>query len=142
MMKCTLPYQRGAVGKPVVNLDLENLIAANKDQRSDEMAAADAFPEWWKEYLLIGSNFGGDYYAIKLDGTRGVWYLACSAGEKKQYAKTIEECYKKSLDSYNEELKFASKLAIYQNYKSGKFDKATLEIKSRRLERERWGLEQ
>ena len=144
MMTCTLPYRgtKELWENPwFYNLDIENLISENKDQRSEEADARNAFPGWWKEYLLIGSNFGGDFYAIKLDGTAGVWYLACSTGEKERYAKTVKELYQKSLNSYNEELKFARTLdTVYKTYKSGKFDKATLEIKSRKLVRDRWGL--
>lgn len=58
----------------------ERIIKDNLDFREPDMGVADAFPDWWKTFFIIGTNGGGDFYCIKLDGTQGLWMIGTDCG--------------------------------------------------------------
>jgi hypothetical protein len=78
-------------------LDLDELIDVNTWGRKPESAVEYVFPGWWKEYFIIGSNGGGDYYCLRLDGTPAIWFLCCDSGE-------ISHCYSSVTDYVEDEL--------------------------------------
>lgn len=90
-------------------------MAENIDQRRPDMAAEDTFPGWWRKYFFFGTNGGGDYYGMRLDGTPGVWFLACDGAKIKLYAKSLDEFVAKSLENYDKELELYMRLEeLYQ----------------------------
>jgi hypothetical protein len=109
-------------------LDADRLISENLGQRDPGWAAAEAFPRWWKEYFLFGTNGGGDYYAIKLDGSPGVWFLNCDGGSVKRYADSLEDYLAKSASDFPEELEKYKRLdVIWQQKVKGEIDEAEFE---------------
>jgi len=64
-----------------VFLTAKALIDRNLAAREfDDMASA--FPKWQKTYVLVGTNNGGDYSCLKLDGKPGVWWIGTDCGNK------------------------------------------------------------
>jgi hypothetical protein len=68
-------------------LEPERLIGANQNEREPDMGTAYAFPKWWKMFVLVGTNGGGDYYCLRLEGDEHVWMIGsdCGATPKKQF---------------------------------------------------------
>ncbi len=62
-------------------LTADHVIAPNIEERLPEMGTACAFPNWWDSFFLIGTNGGGDYYALRLDNTEGVWLIGSDCGD-------------------------------------------------------------
>lgn len=103
----------------------DRLISENIDQRSPEMAAGAAFPRWWTKYFFFGTNGGGDYYAMHLDGTPGVWFVACDAGTVRPYADSLDEYADRSLKNYDSEVKVYQRLEnLYQQKVRGEIEQA------------------
>jgi hypothetical protein len=46
------------------------------------MGTSDAFPKWWQQFFLIGSDGGGGYYCLRLDGVPGVWMIGSDNGDQ------------------------------------------------------------
>jgi hypothetical protein len=61
-------------------LDPNWLIELNRLERNPEAATEYVFPGWWRKYFIIGSNGGGDYFCMRLDGTPGIWFLCNDSG--------------------------------------------------------------
>lgn len=105
--------------------DVDRMISENTSQREPEWAAAEAFPGWWREYFLFGTNGGGDYYAVRLDGTPGVWFLNCETAEKALRAKSLDEFVTDSLQDYESDLAEYRQLeALYQQKVRGDITEA------------------
>jgi hypothetical protein len=105
--------------------DIKRLISENADQRQPDMAAGDTFPGWWKEYFFVGTNGGGDYYAIRLDGKPGVWFLACDGGTIRKWAASLDDYVAKCLEDYETELKQYRQLEeVHQAHARGEIDEA------------------
>jgi hypothetical protein len=62
-------------------LTAEHVIAPNIEERRAQMGTACAFPNWWKSFVMIGTNGGGDYYSLRLDNTEGVWLIGSDCAE-------------------------------------------------------------
>ncbi|HWG46402.1 MAG TPA: SMI1/KNR4 family protein [Gemmataceae bacterium] len=62
-------------------LNADESISVNKWERNPEAATEYVFPGWWREYFIIGTNGGGDYFCVRLDGSQGVWFLCNDNGE-------------------------------------------------------------
>jgi hypothetical protein len=108
--------------------NVDRLLSENEGQRSPGMAAGDAFPGWWKEYFFFGTNGGGDYYAMRLDGTPGVWFISCDSGEIRPYAESLDEYVAKSLEDYERELTTYGRLEeLYQRKVRGDVNEADFE---------------
>jgi hypothetical protein len=104
---------------------IDRLLSENIGQRRPDMAAGAGFPSWWKEYFFFGTNGGGDYYALRLDGTPTVYFVACDAGTIKPYIGSLEEYVTQSLNRYPAELAVYQKLEeLYQRKLRGEITEA------------------
>jgi hypothetical protein len=73
-------------------LTAEHVIAPNVEERQPEMGTACSFPNWWQSFFLIGTNGGGDYYALRLDNTEGVWLIGSDCGASPtRVAETLQQ---------------------------------------------------
>ena len=93
-------------------LDADRLISENLGQREADGAAADSFPKWWEKNVLFGTNGGGDYYVLRLDGQPGVWFLDCDAAEISKYADSLEDYMAKRLEDFPQELAKYKRLEV------------------------------
>jgi|GEM_PF-7044881 len=100
------------------DLKSARIISENLGQRSPSMAAGHSFPGWWKEYFLLGSNGGGDYYVLRLNGTPGVSFMACDAGEIRPYADSLQDFVDQAIERYQAEAKTYTKLETLWQAKS------------------------
>jgi hypothetical protein len=82
-------------------LDPERLILENQSERQPEMGTAYAFPIWWKKFVLVGTNGGGDYYSLRLEGDEHVWMIGsdCGAKPKKKF-KSFSDFVNNTIQSY------------------------------------------
>jgi hypothetical protein len=63
-------------------LDPDDMIRRNLSEREAEMGTAEAFPNWWKKFVIVGDNGGGDYYCLRLAGDGPVWMIGSDCGSK------------------------------------------------------------
>ena len=63
-------------------LDPERVIVENQTERQPDMGTASAFPNWWKKFILLGTNGGGDYYCLRLEGDEHVWMIGSDCGAR------------------------------------------------------------
>src|SRR5262245_36095819 len=63
-------------------LEAQALIDTNLTQRKRYSGTDFAFPNWWRTFVLFGSNGGGDYYCLRLDGQPGVWMIGSDCGNE------------------------------------------------------------
>ena len=67
------------------------LLILNCYERMPGSGTSDAVPQWWKEYLLIGTDGGGGFYGVCLDGRPGVWMIGSDCGEPEKKFDTLTE---------------------------------------------------
>jgi hypothetical protein len=84
----------------LVYLDPEHLIFVNTSQRDGDSAAGLAFRNWWLEYFIFGSNGGGDYFCLRLDGSPEVWLLCTESWKKRVSAASIQEFVDESIEEF------------------------------------------
>ena len=64
-------------------VDTESIVRFNTLERTDDAGTQYAFPDWWKTFVLIGTNGGGDYYCLRLDSSdQRVWMIGSDCGDK------------------------------------------------------------
>ena len=56
-------------------LEPEHFISANLQERPRDSGTSETFPNWSETFFMIGTNGGGDFYCLRLDGTPGVWSI-------------------------------------------------------------------
>jgi hypothetical protein len=61
-------------------LEAEKVIRVNLQERDVDSGTADAFPEWWKSYFLIGTNGAGDFFCLRHIGDQKVWSIGTDGG--------------------------------------------------------------
>src|SRR5579862_8550567 len=49
-----------------------DVIRINAQERSKDSGTVEAFPEWWKIFVLVGTNGAGGYYCVRLDNRPGL----------------------------------------------------------------------
>ena len=67
---------------PRLFLDPAQIIEFNITEKLSDSGTEDAFPNWWREFVLIGTNGAGDYFCLRLDGTPGVWMIGSDCGDE------------------------------------------------------------
>lgn len=60
----------------------KELISTNLTERLPDSGTGYAFPGWWKSYVIIGSDGGGGYHCLRLDGKPGIWMLGSDDNDK------------------------------------------------------------
>jgi len=58
----------------------DQFVRVNMAERSVE-ATGRLYPGWEKSFVLVGSNGAGDFYALRLDETPGVWLIGTRCGD-------------------------------------------------------------
>jgi hypothetical protein len=58
------------------------------------------FPGWWRKYFIIGSNGGGSYFCLRIDGTPGVWFLWNDSGEVERSHPSLGDYLASRLEEY------------------------------------------
>ncbi|VTR95755.1 : SMI1_KNR4 [Gemmata massiliana] len=58
-----------------LDLTANDVLITNCTERKPGSGTADAYPKWWQTFVLIGTDGGGGYYCLHLDGTPGVWTI-------------------------------------------------------------------
>jgi hypothetical protein len=51
------------------------VIRPNLAEREPGADNARAFPNWWKKFVMIGTNGGGDFYCVRLSNADGIWLI-------------------------------------------------------------------
>lgn len=75
-----------------VFVDPQRMIDENLEQRQTCGTTEHFFPEWWKTFVLIGTDGGGCYYCARLDGGPGIWYIGTDCDpEPKQTHASVDE---------------------------------------------------
>lgn len=78
-------YRRGLNGTPyALELKASEVVDTNLCERNPESGAAEAVPDWWTRYVLIGTDGGGDYCCLRLDGQPGVWVIGSDLPEQEE----------------------------------------------------------
>lgn len=85
----------------IIYLDADDIIVTNLVERKHHMGTAYAFPNWWKKFILIGTDGGGNYYSLRLDDNRKVWMIGSDCGDKPtaKHA-SLSAFVEKELDAY------------------------------------------
>ncbi len=88
--------------EPELYLSADLLIQSNRNERDIENDTARLFPQWWRTFLIIGDNGGGDFFGIKLDDSPGVWML-CSdeAPQAVLECEDLEAFVEERIESFN-----------------------------------------
>lgn len=89
---------------PVIFLEPEIITSTNLIEREPNSSISYEFPDWWSHYFIFGSNWGGNYYALKLDNTPGVWDVGFETGKNPELlSPTLEEFIEKELADWEVE---------------------------------------
>ncbi|MHC2069277.1 SMI1/KNR4 family protein [Bremerella sp. T1] len=56
-------------------LKVDRIVQDNHSFRDRETMFGQTYPQWWKTFFLIGTNGAAGFYALRWDGTPGVWLL-------------------------------------------------------------------
>lgn len=115
---------RAATARPsfadVVFLKPEDVIRYNQAERDPEATAA-AFPRWWKTFVLVATNGGGDYFCLRLKGDRHLWMIGtdCGSRPKKQFetfSDFLDQRIKEVLDPEPEPSSFDESLPLLERF--------------------------
>ncbi|MFN0020507.1 MAG: SMI1/KNR4 family protein [Pirellulaceae bacterium] len=63
-------------------LERDKIIRFNIMERLSDSGTGDAFPNWWEEFLLVGTNGAGDYFCTRLDNKPGLWMIGSDCGDQ------------------------------------------------------------
>jgi hypothetical protein len=63
--------ERGHLGQ-FVEASPNDVLITNCSERRPGMGTSEAYPKWWQQFFLIGTDGGGGYYCLRLDGVPGV----------------------------------------------------------------------
>lgn len=63
-------------------LDRDKIISFNTMERLSDSGTGDAFPNWWDEFLLVGTNGAGDYFCLRLDNNPGLWMIGSDCDDQ------------------------------------------------------------
>jgi len=55
---------------------VNHVIIRNLEEREPRGGTAGAYPNWWKEYLLIGDNGDCEYFCLRLDDDPAVYKIS------------------------------------------------------------------
>jgi hypothetical protein len=83
-------------------LDAETVIETNRIERKPDSGTGYAFPGWWETFFLIGSDGGGGYYGLRLDGQPGVWMLGSDVADAEQVNESLAEYVEAEIARYRE----------------------------------------
>jgi hypothetical protein len=85
-------------------LDADEVVRVNLSERQSNTGTECAFPDWSKTFFLIGTNGGGDYYCLRLDGDPKVWMIGSDCGDEpsEQYP-TLMEYVEQQIEEFHEE---------------------------------------
>jgi hypothetical protein len=57
----------------------EHVVEHNRAERAAESETAQFYPDWWRTFMIVGTNGAGDFYCLRLDGRPGVWMIGSDA---------------------------------------------------------------
>jgi hypothetical protein len=74
-----------------------DVLILNCSERKPISGTAGAYPKWWETFLLLGSDGGGGYFCLRLDGKPGVWMIGSDDDGKPEkkflsLAKYVDHC--------------------------------------------------
>jgi hypothetical protein len=85
-------------------LNPEDVIDANRIERKPDSGTGCSFPKWWEAYFLIGTDGGGGFYCLRLNGKRGVFVIGSDSGDKPQkVAGSLDKFVEEELEQFREE---------------------------------------
>jgi hypothetical protein len=82
LLRLALEYERLPFDLQMVFLTPHQLVDYNLSERQKNAGTACAFPNWWKTYLLIGTNGAGDFYCLHLDNKPSIWMIGSDCGDE------------------------------------------------------------
>jgi hypothetical protein len=85
-----------------LDLDADSVIHTNRTERQPDSGTGYAFPDWWRTFFLIGSDGGGGYYGLRLDGQPGVWMIGSDSGDEERLYGSLSELVEEELKRYRE----------------------------------------
>lgn len=85
-------------------LDAQQVIDVNLSERQQNAGTESAFPGWSKTFFLIGTNGGGDYYCLRLEGDSKVWMIGSDCGnEPSEMHPTLTEFVEENIQEFHEQ---------------------------------------
>jgi|GEM_PF-654168 len=89
---------------PRLFLDPAQIIEFNITEKVSDSGTQDAFPNWWREFVLVGTNGAGDFFCLRLDDTPGVWMIGSDCGDKPSLmAKSLRNFVDEAVREHEEE---------------------------------------
>src|SRR5262245_51555072 len=82
LLSLALDYRREVDSLAPVFLTADDLIDHNLSERPRDAGTGYAFPDWWRTYVMVGTNGAGDFYCLRIDGKPGVWMIGSDCGDK------------------------------------------------------------
>src|SRR5262249_13409395 len=105
LLDLSLDYRRGVDGLEAGFLTADPLFEFNLAERPKDAGTGYAFPDWWRTYVMVGTNGAGDYFCLRLDGGPGVWMIGSDCGDEPTLMyDTFQELVDRQRDWYREEM--------------------------------------
>jgi hypothetical protein len=77
-----LVAERGRSLGQFIEASANQALITNCSERLPGMGTSEAYPKWWTQFFLIGTDGGGGYYCLRLDGVPGVWMIGSDNGDE------------------------------------------------------------
>jgi hypothetical protein len=58
-----------------IEASANDVLILNCTERKPISGTTGAYPKWWEQFFLLGTDGGGGYYCLRLDGVAGVWMI-------------------------------------------------------------------
>jgi hypothetical protein len=91
--------------------DADEVIRTNLIERRPDSGTGYAFPDWWRRFFLIGSDGGGGYYSLRLDGESGVWMIGSDCGDPQILYGSLAEFVDEEVRRHREEARSGNQRA-------------------------------
>ncbi len=106
----TVEYLAGEYSALFLKADF--IIKNNLLEREQNSGTGCAFPRWWEEFFMIGTNGGGDFYCLRLDNKPGVWVIGSDCADvPEKVADTLHEFIKQLVAKHAEYLQELAEIA-------------------------------
>jgi hypothetical protein len=105
LLSLALDCRREIDGLGSVFLTADHLIDHNLSERQRDSGTGYAFQDWWRTYVIVGTNGSGDFYCLRLDETPGVWMIGSDCGdEPTRTHPRLRELVAQQLEWYREQM--------------------------------------
>ncbi len=67
----------------------DDVLSENLRERDPRCSLYEPYPNWWKEYLLIGTDDDNDYFCLRLDGDPAVYKIGSDDSGPEKLAESL-----------------------------------------------------